>query len=185
MSTESVTFIDHISHLLTNLSLASPLSNPSDPIPSAEYILLLTPYLHTQPLHLGHDAPIDPFESFGRSLSTRHNRIRHAPYVAGYGIAELHKRLLDRTKGIIIVLCSAPTIKGVKMNQRLDGLMDQEQFATDILKYIKDELKSDLLRILVTIDVGRNTDAECYDALFKVKNWEELERAANTILDEI
>jgi hypothetical protein len=185
MSTHSITFLDHISHLLSNLSLTSSLSNASDSPSTSEYILLLTPYLHTQPLHLEHiTEPADPFESFGRSLSSRHTNIRHSPYVAAYGITELHKCLLDQAKGIIIVLCSAPKMKHVRLNQRLDGLMDQERFAKAISKHMIDELKMSVLRILVTIDVGTNIDEEYYDAVFNLKNWDELEKAANTLLNE-
>jgi hypothetical protein len=177
MSTRSTTVIDRLSNLLSDLSLASPPTSTSQSLSRGKYTLLLTPYLHIQPLHLKHiTEPIDPFESFGRSLSYRYANIRHAPYVAGYGIAGLHKHLLDEAQSVIVVLCSTTTVKGVRSSQRLDRVEDQERFAEGVFRYITDKMEERVLRILLTIDVRIHVDMECYDEVFNLKSWDELGR---------
>lgn len=71
-----------------------------------EKILLLTPVV--RPLHptpTG-DVPVDPFETFGRSLAARHSKIRHAPYNV-HGLTGIHLSLIRQASAIILVTCNA------------------------------------------------------------------------------
>jgi hypothetical protein len=143
MTTKFTTSLHDFSHLFSNISLNPSLTSPFESLSPSEYILLLTPYLLHAPLrHLAHlSSPMDLFEPFGRSLRTHRANIRHAPYVARHGIVEVHKRLLDHTGCVIIVLCQTPIMKDVLSYQRLDRLKYQERFANEVIKYIEDELE--------------------------------------------
>ena len=75
---------------------------------AAAQILLLTPVV--KPLHRT-DAPIDPFECFGRALARRHPHIVHAPYTA-HGVTGTHVSLIKSAAIIIFVSANAQRPNG-------------------------------------------------------------------------
>lgn len=50
------------------------------------------------------DAPMDPFEPFGRALSRHHARVRHVPYVPSVGMTGTHKTFLQHASAIVLVV---------------------------------------------------------------------------------
>lgn len=56
-------------------------------------------------------APVDPFEAFGRDLAKHHERIRHVPYVPSVGVTATHEEFARRAGAIIIVIWGPTTIK--------------------------------------------------------------------------
>lgn len=75
-------------------------------MPQAASILLFTPVLTPARVEGASNwKDTDPFESFGRALSTYHKRIRHVPFLPKIGYTDTHSAFVSQSDAIIIVLC--------------------------------------------------------------------------------
>lgn len=106
----------------------------------AEYIILFTPVVpHPAATELSLD--MDPFEPLGRSLSRRHSRIRHVPYVPSKGMTSTHVDFLRSAGSVVVVVCSTEQLA----SQDQYGYNDQTKFAKDVAQRIEQE------RLLTTV----------------------------------
>ncbi|KAF2463627.1 uncharacterized protein BDR25DRAFT_107321 [Lindgomyces ingoldianus] len=118
----------------------------------AEYIILFTPVVpHPPSTELQRD--MDPFEPLGRSLSKRHRRIRHVPYVPSRGITPTHIDFLSSAGSVVVVVC---TTENVTVQSTL-GYDDQTKFARDITRKVQEDktlTSVSLLLLLITNGAG-------------------------------
>lgn len=92
-------------------------------LPPATNILLFTPVVIPagQSLELMRDSEtMDPFETFGRALSTYHRRIRHVPYVAKIGFTPTHEAFVSQADAVITVVCEPEIEKHPSISKQLD-----------------------------------------------------------------
>lgn len=64
---------------------------------------------------------IDPFETYGRTLSEYNKRIRHVPYVPHRGYTEIHEAFLHMADAVVIVTCTPE-------RDRVEGMEQQRAF---------------------------------------------------------
>jgi hypothetical protein len=85
---------DNIDYTLSQLTLAT------------SSCLLLTPYLHHCPQELSSRAlHQDPFEYFARQIIAEIGiQVQHVPYVARWGLSQIHLDMLSRTSMVIIIV---------------------------------------------------------------------------------
>ncbi|KAF2202315.1 hypothetical protein GQ43DRAFT_430874 [Delitschia confertaspora ATCC 74209] len=118
----------------------------------AEYIILFTPVVpHPAGTELRLD--MDPFEPLGRSLSRRHSRIRHVPYVPSRGLTQTHLDFLRSAGSVIMVVCAMEYLS----SQDMYGYSDQTQFAQDITRQIEQDrslVSVPILLLLITNSQG-------------------------------
>lgn len=167
----------NITNFSTQLSRLTISSNPFRNVPISSYLLLLTPYLHLCPEGIPSSPGIDPFETLGRGLTQFHSNIRHVPYVAGQGLIEMHKHLIEYAGGIIVVVCE-PLSSEVNENERLDGIDDQIQFAEDASDLIE---KTDVPGLLVTVGLSHEDRIRFSGDHLGVDNWSDLANAAEAV----
>ena len=89
---------------------------------------------------------VDPFDGFGRALSTYHRRIRHVPYVASKGFAQTHEVFISQADAVITFVCE-PELeaeKGCSISKQmdfaeaaLDSLEMKEANAADALMLVQ------------------------------------------------
>ena len=103
-------------------------------LPSTSTVLLFTPVL--LPAGRGkaitESLPVDPFEIFGRILSSYHKRIRHVPYVAKVGFTETHAAFVSQADVVITLICE-PEADGFK-HQSVSNQMDFAEAALDTVE---------------------------------------------------
>ncbi|KAF2182815.1 hypothetical protein K469DRAFT_585353 [Zopfia rhizophila CBS 207.26] len=126
----------------------------------AEYIILFTPVVpHPPSTEL--DLNMDPFEPLGRSLSRRHSRIRHVPYVPSKGMTQTHIDFLRAAGAVVVVVCTTQNIAP----QNAHGYDEQTRFARDVSHRIQqDKSLASVPRLLVLITDGPNTQLH-YDGV--------------------
>ncbi|KAF2194738.1 hypothetical protein K469DRAFT_546677 [Zopfia rhizophila CBS 207.26] len=118
----------------------------------AEYIILFTPVV-PHPLSTELDLNMDPFEPLGRSLSRRHSRIRHVPYVPSKGMTQTHIDFLRTAGAVVVVVCTTQNIA----TQNTHRYNEQTGFARDISHRVEqDESLASVPLLLVLITDGLN-----------------------------
>lgn len=86
-------------------------------LPSRAIILLLTPVMVLpEELAFSGRPQADPFEHLGRSLSKRHARIRHVPYISKIGFTNTHLAFMRQANAVIIVTIGSThaAVQGMK-----------------------------------------------------------------------
>ncbi|EKG11190.1 hypothetical protein MPH_11661 [Macrophomina phaseolina MS6] len=68
------------------------------------------------------DAPMDPFEPFGRALSRHHSRVRHVPYVPAVGMTTTHHTFLKHAAAavVVVVVCNSNSPHRSSAHSRFD-----------------------------------------------------------------
>jgi hypothetical protein len=142
-----------------------------------EELLLLTPYLHLPPAASLADQDLDPFEPFGRQLCRFSNKVRHMPYVAKRGVIQVHEEMIDKARGVLIVICDSSASDKFAAGDRLDLVADQEWFARKVGKMARQQGKPCGL-VLVGLPSAENLH---YGHRVDVKSWTELEKSADLV----
>jgi hypothetical protein len=168
----------HAADISTRVSELSLSNNPFRNVPTSSYLLLLTPYLHNTPAGLPSTSGIDPFEPFGRNLTQYHSNIRHVPYVAKYGIIDIHKQHIASAGGVIVLACPSSSSE-LEDNEVLDHIDDQIAFAEDASELIEE---ADVPGLLVTVgSLNRDEQIRFWGAHLQVNGWIELATAAERV----
>lgn len=116
-------------------------------LPSSSLVLLLTPVL--APAHADKSeaaaTATDPFESFGRELSSLHRRLRHVPYVPKIGMTDTHVAFIEQAAAVIVVVCETADSDD-------EALELQQSFANDVLAQQKDDDDAEVPFVFVRFD---------------------------------
>lgn len=131
-------------------------------LPPATNILLFTPVIIPAGQRLEdimHDSEtVDPFEAFGRALSTYHRRIRHVPYVAKVGFTGTHEAFVSQADAVITVVCEPE----VEKHRSVSNQMDFAEATLDSLEGMEANASS----ALVLVQCGANEYRLPVDASF-------------------
>ena len=92
-------------------------------LPTDQLVVLFTPAIPSA------DGQEDPFECLGRSLSKRHARVRHVPFVAKVGLTDLHAAWIRKAGAVIVVNCDPALLIDTKTNSNMPS---QTKFATQV-----------------------------------------------------
>jgi hypothetical protein len=101
---------------------------------------------------------VDPFEAFGRALSTYHRRIRHVPYVAKVGFTATHDTFVSEADAVITVVCEPDIDKDRSVS-------DQMNFAEAALDSLERK-EACAANALVLVQCGANQYRLPIDAMF-------------------
>lgn len=102
---------------------------------------------------------VDPFESFGRALSTYHKRIRHVPFLPKTGYTDTHAAFLSQSDAIIVVICESTYEKDECMRCQMD-------FAKRTLEAVKSK-EANASNTLILIQSGSQQHRIEADTSFK------------------
>ena len=112
---------------------------------------------------------MDPFEVFGRALSTYHAQIRHVPYVAKVGFTDTHDQFIDEADAVITVVCEPESDKSASATNQLDfaeialdALEDKE--TDEITPFVLVQCGADEHRLPVDGVFGNLIESQTYDA---------------------
>lgn len=153
-------------------------------LPPATNILLFTPVIVPagQKMDLMLDTEtMDPFEAFGRALSSYHRRIRHVPYVAKVGFTATHEAFVSQADAVITVVCEPEIDK----HRSVSNQMDFAEAALDCLE----SKEANAANALVLLCCGANEYRLPIDASFmnviecKAYNAENARHIAQTIFE--
>ena len=110
---------------------------------------------------------MDPFEVFGKALSTYHRCIRHVPYVAQKGFTETHEGFISEADAVITVVCEPNYDKYDQPDyDKYDSMTYQMNFAEDVVDALERK-DSELPNALVLVQCGANQYRLPVDAIFE------------------
>jgi hypothetical protein len=104
------------------------------------------------------DPHMDPFEPFGKALSKHHKHIRHVPYVAKTGFADIHQAFVSQADAVITVVCEP-------CNGKHDSLENQMDFAEQALDALESK-EANASHTLVLVECGDDEFRPPVDASF-------------------
>jgi hypothetical protein len=112
---------------------------------------------------------MDPFEAFGRALSTYHRRIRHVPYVAKVGFTATHEAFVSESDAVITVVCEPDIDKDRSVSDQmnfaeatLDSLERKEACAANALVLV--QCGANQYRLPVDATFMNVIECQTYDA---------------------
>jgi len=126
-------------------------------LPTDQLVVLFTPAI---PSASGHE---DPFECLGRSLSKRHARVRHVPFVAKVGLTDLHAAWIRKAGAVVVVNCDPALLIDTKTNSNMPS---QTKFATqvaDVLHSIHGGSQPPLCSVHINPSVASPANPNGYD----------------------
>lgn len=116
-----------------------------------DLIVLLTPV--TNPVSQDNTDISDPFEPLGRSISKRHARVAHVPYVQRIGLTSTHMGFMEKSK--LIIFCLIPQSNRSMQLQLTDSLFELGQDKPIIVVVFCEYLELDLELPLPTVIKAR------------------------------
>lgn len=136
-------------------------------------IVLLSPAVPNPTIH-----DMDPFESFGKTLSRHHQRIMHVPYVPQDGLVNFHKQMFSNA-GAAIIIVAEPT-QSPKVDSKIlpkHSLKKQLKFV-DALLVSTDYVPLILVLIISTTDLWKELSGlkdlwEDLDTVLRASDYEE------------
>jgi hypothetical protein len=147
-------------------------------LPTDQIVVLFTPAIPST------DGLEDPFECLGRSLSKRHSRVRHVPFVTKVGLTDLHAAWIRKAGAVVVVNCDPTLLVDTKTNSNMPF---QTKFATqvaDTLRSIPGGSQTPLCNVYISASVAPPTDTRGYDNVVVCSSYSaaNLEKAASMLM---
>jgi hypothetical protein len=147
-------------------------------LPTDQIVVLFTPAI---PSSDGHE---DPFECLGRSLSKRHSRVRHVPFVTKVGLTDLHAAWIRKAGAVVVVNCDPSLLIDTKTNSNMPF---QTKFATqvaDILHDLPGDSQIPLSSVYVSPSVAPPANTRGYDNVVVCSSYSaaNMEKAASMLM---
>jgi hypothetical protein len=147
-------------------------------LPTDQLVVLFTPAI---PSADGHE---DPFECLGRSLSKRHARVRHVPFVARVGLTDLHAAWIRKAGAVVVVNCDPALLVDTKTSSNMPC---QTKFATqvaDVLRSIQGGSKPPLCSVYISPSVASPANPNGYDNVVLCSSYSVaiMEKAASMLM---
>jgi hypothetical protein len=143
-----------------------------------QIVVLFTPAIPST------DGYEDPFECLGRSLSKRHSRVRHVPFVTKVGLTDLHAAWIRKAGAVVVVNCDPTLLVDTKTNNNMPF---QTRFATqvaDTLHSIPGDSQTPLCSVYISSSVASPSDTRGYDNVVVCSSYSaaNLEKAASMLM---
>lgn len=116
--------------------------------------------------------PADPFECFGKSLSQRHARVRHVPFVPIVGLTDLHLPWIRQAHAIVVIVAEPPSAACVKNSKT--SVENQEKFMAAVPTALHSMRPSDADQVTITsvyCGVNRASQNSDYQNIIQVPSY--------------
>ena len=126
-------------------------------LPTDQLVVLFTPAIPSA------DSHEDPFECLGRSLSKRHARIRHVPFVAKVGLTDLHAAWIRKAGAVVVVNCDPALLIDTKTNSNMPSQMKFATQVADVLHSIRGGQQTPLCSVYISPSIASPANPTSYD----------------------
>lgn len=147
-------------------------------LPTDQLVVLFTPAIPSA------DGPEDPFECLGRSLSKRHARVRHVPFVAKVGLTDLHAAWIRKAGAVVVVNCDPALLIDTKTNSNMPSQTKFAAQVADILHSIQGGSQTPLCSVYISPSVASPANSSGYDNVVVCSSYSvaNMEKAASMLL---